>query len=145
MWLDVEEEQEFAWLMSDALTAVPPAPLPSVAAVEAKAKATRKAEAQAVEEMVRIMEKREGRQRVKQLDEMDVLCGSDGESEKWGMEAFTSILSIPKPKFVSTSTKSKSKFSRKKPSKTDISFLEVETSQTPRLRYRNPSTVESTY
>ncbi|KIR81535.1 hypothetical protein I305_05724 [Cryptococcus gattii E566] len=127
MWLDVEEEQEFAWLMSDALTAVPPAPLPSVAAVEAKAKATRKAEAQAVEEMVRIMEKREGRQRVKQLDEMDVLCGSDGESEKWGMEAFTSILSIPKPKFVSTSTKSKSKFSRKKPSKTDISFLEVET------------------
>ncbi|KAE8539230.1 hypothetical protein D1P53_004327 [Cryptococcus gattii VGV] len=129
MWLDVEEEQEFAWLMSDALTAVPPAPLPSVAAVEAKVKATRKAEAQAVEEMVRVMEKREGRQRVKQLDEMDVLCGSDGESEKWGMEAFTSILSVPKPKSISTSTKPKSKFSRKKPSKTDmsISFLEMET------------------
>lgn len=127
MWLDVEEEQEFAWLMSDALTAVPPAPLPSVAAVEAKAKATRKAEALVVEEMVRIMEKREGRQRVKQLDEMDILCGSDGESGKWGMEAFTSILYIPKPKFISTSAKSKSKFSRKKPSKTDISFLEMET------------------
>ncbi|KIR98671.1 hypothetical protein L804_04249 [Cryptococcus deuterogattii 2001/935-1] len=129
MWLDVEEEQEFAWLMSDALTAVPPAPLPSVAAVEAKAKATRKAEALAVEEMVRVMEKREGRQRVKQLDEMDVLCWSDGESEKWGMEAFTSILSIPKPKSIPTSTKPKSKFSRKKPSKTDmsISFLEMET------------------
>lgn len=129
MWLDVEEEQEFAWLMGDALAAVPPAPLPSVAAVEAKVKAKEEAEAKAVEGIVRFIERKEERQRMKQLDEMDVLCGSDGESEKWGMEAFTSILSIPKPKSSSTKSKPKSQFSRKNPPKTDItaSFLEMET------------------
>ncbi|OXG17574.1 hypothetical protein C367_05062 [Cryptococcus neoformans Ze90-1] len=127
MWLDVEEEQEFAWLMSDVVAAVPPAPLPSVAAVNAKAKG--EPEAKAVEEMVRAKQRREERQRVKQLDEMDVLCGSDEDSAKWGMEAFTSILSIPKPKSTSAKPKPKSKFSRKEPSKTDIStsFLEMET------------------
>lgn len=127
MWLDVEEEQEFAWLMSDVVAAVPPAPLPSVAAVNAKAKG--EPETKAVEEMVRAKQRREERQRVKQLDEMDVLCGSDDESAKWGMEAFTSILSIPKPKSTSAKPKPKSKFSRKEPSKTDIStsFLEMET------------------
>lgn len=127
MWLDVEEEQEFAWLMSDVVAAVPPAPLPSVAAVNAKAKG--EPEARAVEEMVRAKQMREERQRVKQLDEMDVLCGSDEESAKWGMEAFTSILSIPKPKSTSAKPKPKSKFSRKEPSKIDISasFLEMET------------------
>ncbi len=62
MWLDVEEEQEFAWLMSEIFAAVPP-PLPPLA------------------------------------DGGELLWEERSDDEdQWGMEAFTSVLSLPKPK-----------------------------------------------
>ncbi|KAK8864635.1 hypothetical protein IAR55_001885 [Kwoniella newhampshirensis] len=65
MWLDVEEEEEFAWLMSEVLSTVPIALSPPV-----------------------------------NIEETDLHVGHDGEveSQKWGMETFTSVLGLPRPK-----------------------------------------------
>ena len=80
MWLDVEEEQEFAWLMSETYTQ--PAGLLPAARIDHKA---------------------DGR-----AGSHAVLHVGTTAQAAWGMEAFTSVLSLPKGKRVkSTSTKAK--------------------------------------
>ncbi|WVQ74409.1 hypothetical protein IAR50_004010 [Cryptococcus sp. DSM 104548] len=129
MWLDVEEEQEFAWLMGKAIATVP-APLPSVQDLSESMD-----EASPVAGL-------QNRRRDRCMDDMSTLYGSDEEEDrgKWGMEAFTSILSVPKPKIgraspSSTFSASPSK-ARPKPlplarrtNKTDMdsSFMEIKT------------------
>ncbi|ODN97256.1 hypothetical protein L198_03819 [Cryptococcus wingfieldii CBS 7118] len=122
MWLDVEEEQEFAWLMSEAIAAVP-APLPSVDDLSESIGGTFPV-----------------KRRDRCIDDMSTLCGSDEEEDsgKWGMEAFTSILSVPKPKASRASPSSSPSPSKSRPkplplvrrankSNPDSSFMEIET------------------
>lgn len=64
IWLDVEEEQEFAWLMSEIFEAIP-LPLPRLPGGSGS----------------------------------EVLWEERSDDEdQWGMKAFTSVLSLPKPK-----------------------------------------------
>ncbi|ODN76949.1 hypothetical protein L202_05515 [Cryptococcus amylolentus CBS 6039] len=121
MWLDVEEEQEFAWLMSEAIAAVP-ASLPSVDDLSESIGGTFPVE-----------------RRDRCIDDMNTLYGSDEEdSGKWDMEAFTSILSVPKPKASRASPSSSSSPSKSRPqppplvrrannSNPDSSFMEIAT------------------
>ncbi|OCF30559.1 hypothetical protein I316_07827 [Kwoniella heveanensis BCC8398] len=73
MWLDVEEEQEFAWLMSE-IFALVPQPLPSPSIVVSHQ--------DDAEDVTVLYESSEG----------------EGEEVRWGMANFTSVLSLPKPK-----------------------------------------------
>ncbi|WVQ79608.1 hypothetical protein IAT38_001708 [Cryptococcus sp. DSM 104549] len=100
MWMDVEEEQEFAWLMSE--VAAVPAPLPLVDAALAR-------QERAVEGIQVMYESEEG------------------EAEKWGMEAFTSVLSLPKPRVDKTPKKARA---------IEESFFDFE--DTPRVSKSRP-------
>ncbi|RXK39866.1 hypothetical protein M231_02800 [Tremella mesenterica] len=79
MWLDVEEEQEFAWLMTDLV-------YPEYASKESK---VHKAENHLVDKDGKSVHK------VQDGTNLEVLYETSDE-EGWGMKAFTSVLSIPK-------------------------------------------------
>ncbi|WVQ99646.1 hypothetical protein IAU59_006785 [Kwoniella sp. CBS 9459] len=119
MWLDVEEEQEFAWLMSE-IFALVPQPLPSPSGlVKHQANGT-----EAVEE--------EG---------VKVLYESEGDEGKWGMETFTSVLSLPKPSSKTSpqsSPKAKSTKVTRRAKASDDSFLDLDLQTPPLARSRPP-------
>ncbi|WWC61903.1 uncharacterized protein I303_104489 [Kwoniella dejecticola CBS 10117] len=95
MWLDVEEEQEFAWLLSE-IFALHPQPLPDLARIRSH--------------------------------------GSTSEPEdRWEMETFTSILSLPKPKTTKTATPKSSNAKGVRNGK-DNSFSDLETPRPLTLR-----------
>lgn len=91
MWLDVQEEQEFAWLMSDVPAVPSPLPLPLTAGSG-----------------VSLMKGVEGVE-----DGYEVVfeetSENEGEIDKWGMETFQSVLNMPKvkpaPKSIATGNK----------------------------------------
>ncbi|WWC69930.1 uncharacterized protein I206_103874 [Kwoniella pini CBS 10737] len=91
MWLDVEEEQEFAWLLSE-IFALHPQPLPNLTKINS--------------------------------NELESFDGED----KWEMENFTSILSLPKPKTI----KSDEPKSIRRIKENDNSFLNLETAKPTR-------------
>ncbi|WWD03311.1 hypothetical protein V865_001362 [Kwoniella europaea PYCC6329] len=106
MWLDVEEEQEFARLLSE-IFALIPQPLPDLTLAKVKSNET---------------------------------TGSQEEENKWEMEKFTSILSLPKPKS-NNSSNTKTKVGKKTKVGSENSFLDLglDTPKLPR-NYINPWT-----
>ncbi|WVR06833.1 hypothetical protein IAU60_003869 [Kwoniella sp. DSM 27419] len=105
MWLGVEEEQEFAWLMSD-VVAVPPQPLPSLDSIIVHdfdgSKCTKSDRS-----LVATDARDASGSGPRGGSESDPARGD--EDDPWDMKAFTSVLSLPRPSASTRTTPDPSK------------------------------------
>ncbi|WWC89027.1 uncharacterized protein L201_003945 [Kwoniella dendrophila CBS 6074] len=117
MWSDVEEEQEFAWLLSE-IFALIPQPLP-----EPSTTTTTTTNSNLID----------NNQNKVARDE------NENEENKWEMENFTSILSLPKPKTKKIINEKSQKGQNSKFKSKDNSFLELQTPKISRSFHKKSS------